>query len=397
MEYVVVIEKLDHQGRGIAFTDGIITFIPNALIGEKVKIKIVKSSKKVKEAEVIEYLIKSHKRVEPLCKYLDCGGCDLMHMKYDDQLIYKENKIKEIMNRFTHIDINVKSIIPSDLNYRNKATFQVKESIGYYKKKSYDIINIDECIIVDDRINNILNLVKKNNLSNIYQIVIRVGSNESMIIFKVNGKYDINLDLFKDIDNLIICDNNKYSAIKGKGFIVENIGNYKYIISPDSFFQVNSKCVYNLYNKVKEYVKESDNLLDLYCGTGTIGIFLSDVAKKITGIEINKYAIKDAEINKELNGINNINFICNDVSLLEDNFIADTIIVDPPRSGLDNKAIDFIYKISPKKIVYVSCDPVTLARDLNILNEKYNVLELTPVDMFPYTCHVESVVLLERR
>ena len=397
MEYVVNIEKLDHQGRGIAFTDGIITFIPNALVGEKVKIKITKNSKKIKEAEVIEIIEKSDDRVEPLCKYTECGGCDLMHMSYSDQLKYKENKVKEIIDRFTHIDVNIKDIISSELNYRNKATFQIRENVGYYKKKTYEVINIDNCLIVDEKINELLNLVKKNNLENIYQVVIRVSSTESMIIFKVSGKYDIDINLFKDVDSLIIYEDKKYKNIKGKGFIIENIGEYKYMISPDSFFQVNSKCVYNLYSKVKEYVKESNNLLDLYCGTGTIGIFLSDIAKSITGIEINEYAVKDALVNKELNGVKNINFICKDVALLEDSFEADTIVIDPPRSGLDKKVIDFINKVNPKKIVYVSCDPVTLARDLNILSESYNVFELTPVDMFPYTCHVESVCMLSKK
>ena len=397
MEYVVNIEKLDHQGRGIAFTDEIITFIPNALVSEKVKIRITKNSKKIREAEVIEIIEKSIDRVEPLCKYTECGGCDLMHMSYSDQLKYKENKVKEIIDRFTHIDVNIKDIISSELNYRNKATFQIRENVGYYKKKTYEVINVDKCLIVDEKINELLNLVKKNNLENIYQVVIRISSTESMIIFKVSGKYDIDINLFKDVDSLIIYEDKKYKNIKGKGFIIENIGEYKYMISPDSFFQVNSKCVYNLYSKVKEYVEESNNLLDLYCGTGTIGIFLSDIAKSITGIEINEYAVKDALVNKELNGIKNINFICKDVSLLEDSFEADTIVIDPPRSGLDKKVIDFINKVNPKKIVYVSCDPVTLARDLNILSESYNVLALTPVDMFPYTCHIECVCLLESR
>lgn len=397
MQYVVNIDKLDHQGRGIAFTDGIITFIPNALIGEKVKIKITKSSKKIREAEVIEFIVKSDKRVESLCKYSECGGCDLMHMEYNDQLKYKEQKIKEIMQKFTHIDINIKDIIPSELNYRNKATFQVKENIGYYKKKTYEVINIDKCLIVDERINKLLDLVKKNNLENIYQIVIRVGYNESMIVFKANGKYHIDLGLFDNVDNIVVFENKEYKTIKGKGFIIEEIGKFKYMVSPDSFFQVNSKCVYNLYSKVEEYVKNSIKLLDLYCGTGTIGIFLSDIATEITGIEINEFAIKDAEINKELNRINNINFICKDVSLLDEVLVADTIVIDPPRSGLDSKVIEFINKVNPKKIVYVSCDPVTLARDLNILSDNYDVLELTPVDMFPYTCHVECVSVLHRK
>lgn len=393
--YEVLIEKLDNQGRGIAFTDDVITFIPNTLIGERVKIKITKKNKKIREAEVVEFISKSPKRVENMCKYESCGGCDLLHMSYDDELDYKETKIKEIINRFTKLDVKINNIISSELNYRNKATFQVKENVGYYKKHTYDVINIDKCLIVNDKINEILNIVKKVNLKNIYQIVVRVG-NESMVIFKVNGEYNVDLNLLENIDNIIIY-NKEYKVLKGKGFITTNIGKYNYIVSPDSFFQVNNECVYKLYSKVKEYVCKSNVLLDLYCGTGSIGIFLSDICNKVIGIEINEYAVKDAFINKELNRVNNIDFICKDVSLLDDYYDADTIVVDPPRSGLDTNAIEFIKKINPEKIVYVSCDPITLARDLKILSEFYNINEITPVDMFPKTQHVECVSVLSRK
>lgn len=401
MKYTVVIEKLDHQARGIAFINGVITFIPNALIGEKVIIKMTKCTKKVNEAEVVEILERSPLRKEPECPYYnECGGCDLMHISYEEELLYKENKVKEIINRFTHIDASkVKEIIANnDFNYRNKATFQIRENIGYYKKKTYEVISIDECLIVDKKINELLDLVKKNDLTNIYQVLIRVSGNDSMIVLKVNGEYNIDKFIFKDkVTSLIVYTDKQYINIIGNGYIVENIGDLKFMISPDSFFQVNTKGAYNLYSKVLEYVGSSNNLLDLYCGTGTIGMFLSKVSKNVIGVEINKSAIDDANKNKELNNINNIDFICEDVSKIDSIEDIDTVIVDPPRSGLDSKAIDYLIKLNVDKIVYVSCDPVTLSRDLNILNEVYEVVEITPVDMFSHTYHVECVVKLVRK
>lgn len=393
------IEKLDHQGRGIAFINNVITFIPNALPGEIVKIKLTKKTKKINEGEVISFIKKSEKRLNPICPYYsNCGGCDLMHMSYEEELLYKENKIKEIINRFTHLDTNcIKKIIPNNkLNYRNKATFQVRANVGYYKKKTYDVINIDKCLIVDDKINELLNLCKKNNLKGIYQILIRVSKTDSMIVLKVKDDYSIDKSLFENnVTTLVVYEDKKYKNIIGNGYITESIGDYKFIISPDSFFQVNTNGAYNLYSKVLEYVDKSNYLLDLYCGTGTIGIFLSKVCNKVLGVEINSYAVADANKNKKLNNIDNIEFKCSDVSDLNlvDNF--DTVVLDPPRSGLDKMALDYLLKLKPNKIVYVSCDPVTLARDLNLLNELYDVKEITPVNMFSRTYHVECVCLLE--
>lgn len=399
MEYVGEIMKLDHQGRGICFTDNVITFVPNTLIGEKVKIKIVKQNKKIREAIVVELLEKSNKRKEIKCQNL-CGGCNLLHMSYEDELIYKENKIKEIISKFTNLDVSIiKKIIPNnEYNYRNKATFQVKEKIGFYKEKSYDIVPINKCLLVDEKINEILNLLKKMNLNNVYQIVVRTSKNsdETMVVFKVNNKFEPDISLLKEKVNTIVVFDKDYKVLYGNGYIVDKIGDYSFFISPDSFFQVNTNGAYNLYSKVLEYVESSNNLLDLYCGTGTIGIFLSKVCNKILGIEINKYAVSDALKNKELNRINNINFICKDASLFNEIASFDTVVVDPPRSGLDKNTINYLLKISPKKIVYVSCDPITLARDLKLLGEEYNCIEITPVDMFSRTYHVECVCILKK-
>ena len=386
---VVRIEKLDHFGRGIAKVNNMPIFVENSLIDEEVEVLITKEKKNYMEGVVIDYIKKSPLRVESNCPYYDkCGGCDLLHLSYIEQLKYKENKVKEIIKKFSGLECINNIVSSKQFNYRNKITLQVKNGIGYFQKKSNDIINIDNCLLVDNKINEIINKLKKIDVSDVKKIVIRVTNLESMVVFY--GKINLKIDL--DVDTIIIND----KVIKGNGYIREEINDFKFIISPTSFFQVNNIGMINIYNKVLEYV-DGGNVLDLYCGTGTIGIYVSKRANKVLGIELNKEAIKDALINKKLNNINNIDFISGDVGtiLSENNFKADIVIVDPPRAGLDNKSINNIIKIKPRKIIYVSCDPVTLARDLNILKEKYDVIEITPFDMFGNTYHVECVCLLK--
>ena len=400
------VEKLDHEGRGV-IRQGKVIFVENALPNELVEIKILKEKKNYIEAESIKIENLSKDRCNPNCKYFNnCGGCNLLHMNYESTLNFKENKIKEIIAKFLKEDIKINKIIPTIelFNYRNKATFHVKKQVGYYKKNSNEIINIDNCNLVDNSINKILKTIKEINLNNIYEIIIRKSKyiDNSMIIIKVNK--DINekemIDKLNSVaTSIIIYQNKKYKTIYGPNYILEQMNEFKFKISEDSFFQVNTKTAISLYEKAVEYIKpkENENILDLYCGTGTIGIFLSKKAKKVTGIEINASAINNAIENSKINNINNIEFICKDSSkaVLELKEQFDKIVVDPPRAGLDSNTIKFLKESKAKEIVYVSCDPVTLARDLNLLKENYNIKEITPVDMFPYTHHVETVSLLE--
>ena len=385
---IVEIEKLDHFGRGIAKVNNVPIFVENALIDEEVETLITKEKKNYMEGIVSKYLKKSPLRMESKCPYYDkCGGCDLLHLSYDEQLKFKENKVKEIIKKFSGLEC-VNSIVGSkQFNYRNKVTLQVNKDIGYFKKRTNDIIAIDKCLLVDDKINKIIAELKNVDVSKINKIVIRVTNLESMVVFYGNITNKINLD----VDTIIV--NNK--VIKGNGYIKENINGLNFIISPTSFFQVNNIGMINIYNKVLDYI-DGGNVLDLYCGTGTIGIYVSKKANKVLGIELNKEAVKDALFNKKINNINNIDFISGDVGIIlfKNNFKADIVIVDPPRAGLDSNSINNIIKIKPNKIIYVSCDPVTLARDLNILKEHYDVLEITPFDMFSNTYHVECVCLL---
>jgi 23S rRNA (uracil1939-C5)-methyltransferase len=395
------IENLDHYARGIARLDGKTVFVENALPKEVVIANITKEKKNFDEGEAIEILKKSSDRIKPICPYYDdCGGCNIMHLNYDNQLKFKENKVKEVLKKFCDYD-NVKEIIgTNNLYYRNKITLQVKEKIGYYKKKSYELVEIDKCFIVDEKINNIIKKLKNIDLSNINKIVIRTTKNETMIVFYSKKIVKLNINIFSFVDT-IICITDKEIILKGKGYIEETINDIKFVISPTSFFQVNTNGMINLYDKVLEYCELSgnENLLDLYCGTGTIGIYLSKYCGKVFGVEINKEAIKDALKNKQINNLTNIDFKSGDVKeILKNNkFIPDIIVVDPPRAGLDKNVIDQIISLNPKKLIYVSCDVITLSRDLNLLKQHFDIKEVTPVDMFPNTYHVESVCVLNKR
>lgn len=401
------IERLDHQGRGIAYIDDKITFVENALPGEEVLIKITNSKKKYNEGIVQKYIQKSEKLVDNVCPFYEsCGGCNILHMSYNDQLEYKENKIKDIMKKYANID-KISKIIKCDkqFNYRNKVTLKVENNIiGYYEKKSYNLVNIDKCLIIDNEFNKIINDLKKFNLDNVYEIMIRNidSDNTALTLYLQKDTNCIQIDEYCKKNNIILNKiiKNKDFKCNEKSKIIGKLGNFKFIISPLSFFQVNTDQTIKLYDKILELLEpnKDDNLLDLYCGTGTIGIYVANKVNKVLGVEIVKDAIHDANINKKINNVNNINFICgNTEKIIKDvKEKYNAIIVDPPRAGLTESIIRDIFRINPDKIVYVSCDPITLARDLKLLQEKYEVLDVVPVDMFPNTYHVETVCKLKK-
>ncbi len=394
MKENIKIEKLDDFGRGIGYLNNKIVFIDNALIGEIVSIEITKETKKYYEAKVIEYVKVSDNRITPICPYFNkCGGCNLLHLNYKEQLKYKENKVKSNLE-------NVDSIIyGNNFNYRNKVTLKVKNKIiGFYEKNSNNIVSVDYCYLLDERINELIKIIKARiDLSNIDEIMIRVTTTDKMIVFKGINLNKKELLKIKDFVTSIYTFNNKYRCIFGKERIVEELNNIKLLISPDSFLQVNTKTCIKMYEKISSLINNCNDLLDLYCGVGSIGLFVFNKCNNIIGVEINDSAIKDANDNKKLNNINNISFYnlqANEIFNKLDKKI-DYIIIDPPRSGLDKKTINFIMKLEIKNIIYVSCDLMTLKRDINILNDKYELLSVTPVDMFPNTYHVECVCLLK--
>lgn len=385
--YEVIIESVDDIGNGVTRINNIVVFIPYTLSNEKVKIKIVSISKRFAVGKVIEFITKSDKRCEVKCNcYNECGGCNFLHINFNDEISIKINYINKLFNT------NINTVLTNnEYNYRNKATFHIKDGkIGYYSEKTNNIIEINNCLLLDNRINDIYNYLKEHELSTISEVIIRVTTKDIMIVFK-GEKYDIN-DIINHFNITSIYLNDK--LIYGESYIIEEIDNIKYSIYPDSFFQVNKDNMKIMYDKAREYAGYGNNLLDLYCGTGTIGIYLKDNFKHIDGIEINKDSIKNANINKKLNNINNIKFVCGDASIAKNNNY-DVIIVDPPRSGLSKKVINFLNKSNAKRIVYISCNPKTLKRDIDLLNN-YKMIKLEIINMFNKTKHIECITLLEK-
>ena len=402
--YEVKIIRLNNEGLGVALVDKFVVFVKNALVDELVKIKITEVNDNYAKADVINYIETSSNRVIPSCPFYEkCGGCNLMHMNYESQISFKKDKVKSIFKKISNIDIDIKDIIyDKEYNYRNKVTLKVKnDKIGLYREKTNDIINVDKCLLLDNKINDeliklelFIHRYKNNNIS---EIMIRVINDKIMLSLDTINKEvrDSFINNFDHVESIYI--NNK--LVYGNEFLKETINGLEFNISPKSFFQVNKKIMTKMYNKAISYIK-GGTTLDLYSGTGTISMLASISSKEVIGIEVVKDAVRDANNNIELNNIKNVSFICDKVENKIDelkNKKIDNIIMDPPRSGSDKKSLNSILEIEPKQIIYISCNPVTLARDYNTLKEKYDIKEITLFDMFPNTYHVESLMVLERK
>lgn len=388
--YEVIINDEDDTGNGITRIDNFVVFVPYTLKDEKVSIRITKVNKRFATGKIEKIINKSARRECVKCKsFNECGGCSFLHLSFLEEKKKKINFINKLFNT------NIKEILTNnEYNYRNKATFHVKNGrIGYYSENTNDLVELDNCLLLDNRINEVYNILRNMELKDISEIVVRTSKNNIMVIFK-GEKEDFNYDeLINNIKIDSIYLNNK--LLYGSAYIIEELGDIKYSIYPNAFFQVNTENMKIMYDKVKEYAGSGDKLLDLYCGTGTIGIYLKDNFREVTGIEVNKEAILNANINKNLNNLNNINFICGDASIAKNNDY-DVIVVDPPRSGLSKKVIDFLNKSNAKTIVYVSCNSKTLKRDLELL-DKYNMTKLECINMFNKTKHCEVITVLERK
>ena len=392
----VKIERLNDTGEGIGYVNNKIIFVPKVVIGDTVDIDDISEYKKYMRANNYSIVKNSDIRIKSLCPYFnECGGCQLMNMDYQEQINYKRDKVINIFKKYGNIDIHPDIIYDKQFKYRNKIILEVRNGkIGLFKYHSHDIVKIDKCFLMSDNINKIIKIINDNvNLLGVNKIMIRESTTKDiMVVFY--GKID--KDRVKNIldgEVRAIYVNDK--LISGDKYIKTRLGKYFYLVSPESFFQVNYDMTVKLYDKVLDYLISSDKVMDLYCGTGSIGIYIADKVKSIFGIEINKSAIRDANSNKELNDINNISFKCGDVeNIINSRDFYDTIIVDPPRGGLSKKTKDILLDISSKKIIYVSCNPMTLVRDINDLKAKYESREVTLFDLFPNTYHVESVTLL---
>lgn len=442
-EYVVDIIDNGYEGEGIAKIDGFTIFVNGVIKGERCKIAITKVTSSHGFARLIEILKKSEYRVEPDCfTYKRCGGCSLRHIDYDETLNIKQEKVQNLVNKTlkNKIEVNRTLGMGNPYNYRNKAQYPVgtdksgRPIFGIFANRTHEIIPIQECHI-QKRISCeiadfVLSEMEKFNIS-VYNektgkglvrhIITKVGviTNEIMVIIVINGKempHELTLanniiDKFPQVKTVVKSINMKNTnvimgqknfSIVGRGYITDRLGDFVFKISPMSFYQVNPVQAEALYNIAieKANITKDDVVCDLYCGIGTIGIFASKFAKKVYGIEIVSQAIEDARVNANLNKINNIEFICGDVEEAFDELIKkekvkpDVIIVDPPRRGLDVKTIGNIMKLKTSRVVYISCNPATMVRDLKLMEELYEVVEVQPVDMFPFTSHVETITVL---
>ena len=448
-EYIVNIESLGYEGEGVAKIDGYPIFISGALKGERVRIEIIKAKKKYAYGKLLEIVEKSNERREPKCiNYEKCGGCTLMHLNYEGQLDFKFNRVKDCIKKIGGLDDNLVKYtlgMKNEYRYRNKAIFSVgiveeEIAIGFFSEKTHEIIDMNMCLLQDEEADKIVRIIrswmikysiipaKKDGIFQeqglIRNIMIRKGfkSNEVMVVLVTTDKEipyieELISDLEKEVSNLTSVIQNinskdtnlvlgdKCVTLWGQDYICDYIGKYKFNISPLSFFQVNPAQTEGLYSKALEYANLSGNetVFDAYCGTGTITLFLSQKAKKVYGVEIVEQAVENARINAKQNGITNSEFSVGKSEevipeLIQHGIKPEIIVVDPPRKGCDAKLLDAIGDAQPERVVYVSCDPSTLARDLKYLETKgYRVVEVQPVDMFPMTKHIESVALITRK
>ena len=444
-EYVVEIIDNGFKGEGIAKIENFTIFVDGAIKGEKIKIKILKVTSSHAFGKIIEIIEKSENRIEEDCStYKKCGGCELRHIDYETTINMKkysvENTLKKTLSRK---DIEVNEVIKMDnpYFYRNKLQYPIGVDdnnnlvMGVYAQRSHKIIETNECRIQNKLCQNIakdiFKFIKENNIKvynektltgSIRHIILRIViktnevlvtlvtnerkiEKEDLLVKYITEKYKEIKTIAKNINskNTNVILGNKTEIIFGDGYIEDYIGKFKFKISPRSFYQVNPVQTEKLYSKAVEYASLTgeETIFDLYCGIGTIGIFASDNVKKIYGIETIKEAIEDAKENAKINAVNNSEFFVGDVEkvlpefIKERNITADVIFIDPPRKGCDNTALETILNIEPKKIVYVSCNPASLARDLKTLEEKYKIEKLAICDMFPFTHHVECVTSLK--
>lgn len=394
----IKIEKLDDFGRGICYIDNKVTFVPNTIPNDLVEIKITKEFKNYNEGKLINILIPSKKRIEPKCPYFSkCGGCVLQNMNYKDTLEYKKEKVTNIFKK-NKLEINPIVIENANYyNYRNKISLKViDKKIGYYEPKSNSIVEIDSCLVASNSINKTIQLIKKMNIIN-GLVTIRCNKNdEILIIINSKDKLNIDVDSIKEKIKLVgIVINNK--LFYGEDFLYENINGIFYKISYDSFFQVNPYIASKIFDIIKENINSNETVLDIYSGVGTLSLTASTVAKKVIGIEIVENAVLNAIHNAKINKINNVDFLLNDATkaITKLNLSFDKVIVDPPRAGLTKTVIDTIKKIKPKEIIYVSCDPQTLVRDIKLLSDLYTINKFYIADMFSFSYHVESICILK--
>ncbi|MCR4563567.1 MAG: 23S rRNA (uracil(1939)-C(5))-methyltransferase RlmD [Clostridiales bacterium] len=440
-EIELVIDGYTAEGSGVGHFDGMAVFVANSAVGDRLKVHIIKAKKTYAIGKITEIISPSPDRIETDCPYFNsCGGCAFRHISYQAELNAKKDRVEQAFSRLARIDIKAESVCGGETErYRNKAQFPVgfdgDVKIGFFAPRSHRIVDCPDCLLQPEDFSEIVNVfrewIKDNGISlydeethkgvlrHIYlrkatatgeimacavinadclpavsDLAERLKKNESIKTFVLN--------INKEKTNVILGD--KCVNVFGDGYITDILCKNRIRISPLSFYQVNKNQAQKLYEKALEYaaVNGDETVLDLYCGAGTIGLSMAKKVKRVIGVEIIPEAVEDAKINAAINDIDNADFFCSDASeaaqmLKEKGIKPDCIILDPPRKGCDNSLIKAVSEMNPERIVYVSCDPATLARDCAVFKEYgYNTDRLSVFDLFPRTVHVESVVLLRR-
>ena len=439
-------EDLTHEGNGVAKINGYPLFVPFGLPGEEAEVKVVKVNKRFGYGKLLDVKKASPHRVTPPCNvFYKCGGCQLQHMSYEMQLEMKQNQVKNVMRKIAHLDdVPVHPVLGMEdpWRYRNKIQIPVGEKdgeliTGFYQQRSHRIIHdMETCVIQNELGDRMVEAVRRiatdlgieaydetTHRGLLRHIIVRTayGTNDTMIILVTRTeKLPQREELIKQLvetypsiksiiqninsDKTNVILGKKSRTLYGEDYIYDSIGDLKFKISPRSFYQVNSTQTKVLYEKALEYadVGENDVVIDAYCGIGTISLFLAEKANKVYGVEIVPEAIHDANINAKINGLSNTEFVVGEAEKVmpkwkEEGLRPDVIVVDPPRKGCDETLLQAMIDMEPKRIVYVSCNPSTLARDLRILEDGgFTTQEVQPVDMFSQTSHVECVAWLER-
>ncbi|ACO03273.1 MAG TPA: class I SAM-dependent RNA methyltransferase [Persephonella sp.] len=418
---IVKIEKLVYGGKGIGKLDGRVCFVPFVLPDEEVEVEIKKEKKSFIECEPLSIVEKSPFRTDPPCRYFRyCGGCDYQHITYEKQVEIKAEILLETLNRIGRLNIDrIDKIYPSKkpFNYRNRTQLKIRgEKIGFYMRESRQIINIDSCLLLKEDINGMISGVREILKFLIFQPeqvhIYSSSDGEALVKFvyqKRVRRFPLGLKHLRSFlseklkgagiyhrkDDLL-----KRDVLLGESYIYEEYGGIKFRVSMDSFFQVNVYQVENLLDAVLQNIGDHEKAVDLFCGVGTLTLPSARYIKEIYGIESNPYAVNDANHNRKLNRIKNAKFFRMDANR-SGGFIAelkpDLVIIDPPRTGVSDDLVrTFLDTDSIKRIIYVSCNPSTLARDLGYLKERYSVEKVYMIDMFPQTYHIESVVVLQK-
>ena len=434
---------LDDFGKGIVRIDDTTCFIDNLLPGEQADIETDFKYGKLAKAKAINRYNDSPDRVHPECKYYpNCGGCQLMHLSYEKQLEYKTKKVKELLHKFAKLDVEVYPCIglENPTRFRNKVQKPVrfdnkkkKIKAGFYQSGTHNLIGVEDCLMETPLSNKISNLIvslfekyhftpyhEDAQFGLIRHILIKTNTNQdqalvTLIVTRsdIKGIKDFAKELMKKIPQVVgvvlnintrktnVILGEKDVPVFGHTKIQDMIFDKKFLISTQSFYQVNSHQIETLYGKAIEFaqLKKTDSLLDAYCGTGTIGLCCADKVKDVLGVEIVADAVHDAILNAKINNLSNAHFIKGDATkfILQSDKHFDVIIMDPPRKGSTPEFINAVKRIAPERVVYVSCDPVTLARDLALFKDAYQIEKVQPVDMFPNSMHVETVCCLIKR